>query len=140
MDLPRQSSESLAGRVAYVGIGPFDVLETAAGHAATPLWVRGSFPDSFLAENHSQSLKWRHDFILTYLEREETPERLRTMLAHSQGTLLNASASCRRHDDQRANRYIDLLRTSCLSGACVRHRICRRFRIGYTAARRFRLA
>lgn len=52
MDLPRQSSESLAGRIAYVGMGPFDVLETTdAEPAPNNLWVRGGFPDSFLAKD-----------------------------------------------------------------------------------------
>jgi predicted AAA+ superfamily ATPase len=122
MDLLRQSSESLAGRIAYVGMGPFEILETAtAGHAPNDLWVRGGFPDSFLAKNDSQSLKWRQDFIHSYLEREiplfgprvpaETLERLWTMLAHSQGTLLNASrlAGALMNSAQSVTRYIDLL-------------------------------
>lgn len=122
MDLLRQSSESLAGRIAYVGLGPFDILETAtAEHAPTDLWVRGGFPDSFLAKNDVQSLKWRQDFMHSYLEREiplfgprfpaETLERLWTMLAHSQGTLLNASrlAGALMNSAQSVTRYIDLL-------------------------------
>ena len=68
MDLLKQSGESLAGRVSYVELGPFDVLE--AGAAATDtLWViRGGFPRSFLAESDDLSLQWRRDFIRTYLE------------------------------------------------------------------------
>jgi hypothetical protein len=122
MDLLRQSSESLAGRIAYVAMGPFDVLETAATEPAPDdLWVRGGFPDSFLAENDLQSLQWRRDFIRSYLEREiplfgprvpaETLERLWTMLAHSQGTLLNSSrlADALMMSAQTVTRYIDLL-------------------------------
>jgi predicted AAA+ superfamily ATPase len=56
MDLLRQSGESLAGRIAHVDLGPLDVLELEASRPdatpdVTPLWVRGGFPDSYLAEN-----------------------------------------------------------------------------------------
>lgn len=99
IELMRQS-ETLAGRIAYVNVGPLDVLETdpATLHS---LWLRGGFPDSYLAANDAESLALRLDFIRTYLERDvpmfgpripaETLERLWTMLAHGQGGLLNAS-------------------------------------------------
>lgn len=122
VELLRQSGESLAGRIAYVDMGPFDVLEVAADASALPrLWVRGGFPDSFLARDDAESLAWRKDFIRTYLERDvplfgprlpaETLERLWTMLAHSQGTLLNASrlAASLAVSAQTVTRYIDLL-------------------------------
>ena len=69
MDLLRQSGESLAGRVSYQELGPFDALEIAPGDLDT-LWVRGGFPRSFLAETDAISLQWRRDFIHTYLERD----------------------------------------------------------------------
>ncbi len=122
MDLLRQSGESLAGRIAYVNLAPFDVLETvSSGADLTALWVRGGFPDSYLAHDDRQSLDWRKDFIRSYLEREvllfgprvpaETLERLWTMLAHAQGALLNASqlAQALMISAQTATRYIDLL-------------------------------
>lgn len=122
MDLLRQSGESLAGRIAYVDLAPFNVLETVSSDSdLTALWVRGGFPDSYLARDDRQSLEWRKDFIRTYLEREiplfgprvpaETLERLWTMLAHAQGTLLNASrlAAALMASAQTATRYIDLL-------------------------------
>ncbi len=122
IELLRQSGESLAGRIAYVDMGPFDVLEVA-GDAATlsRLWVRGGFPDSFLARDDAESLSLRKDFIRTYLERDvpmfgprlpaETLERLWTMLAHGQGTLLNASrlAASLSVSAQTVTRHIDLL-------------------------------
>ena len=99
IELMRQS-ETLAGRIAYVDMGPLQVLETGPG-SMDALWLRGGFPDSFLAADDAQSLALRRDFIRTYLERDvpmfgpripaETLERLWTMLAHSQGGLLNAS-------------------------------------------------
>lgn len=102
MDLLRQSGESLAGRIEYVELNPLDVLEPPPDtDAMTALWVRGGFPDSFLAASDADSLTFRQNFIRTYLERDvpqfghripaETLERLWTMLAHSQGTSLNAS-------------------------------------------------
>ena len=102
MDLLRQSGESLAGRIANVDLGPFDVLDVGGSNAVvTSLWIRGGFPDSYLAADDRGSFVWRRDFIRSYLEREipllgprmpaETLERLWTMLAHNQGALLNAS-------------------------------------------------
>ncbi len=68
MDLLRQS-ETLAGRIAYLELSPLDVLETPAAER-TKLWVRGGFPESFLAETNATSLTWRENFIRTYLERD----------------------------------------------------------------------
>src|SRR5262249_9715549 len=65
-ELLRQS-ESLAGRIAYTELGPFDLLETPEDEHSK-LWVRGEFPESFLASSHSNSLLWRQYFIRTYLE------------------------------------------------------------------------
>jgi uncharacterized protein len=125
LDLMRQSSETLAGRVAYLDIAPLNIGEvTAAGNAGITdqtLWVRGGFPDSLLAANDSQSLDWRRDFIRSYLERDvpmfaprlpaETIGRLWTMLAHNQGGLLNQSriASALGVANPTIDRYIDLL-------------------------------
>lgn len=122
MDLLRQSGESLAGRIAYVDMGPFDIREIGDTPAdLNALWVRGGFPDSYLTANERASLAWRKDFIRTYLEREipqfgpripaQTLERLWTMLAHNQGALLNASnlAAALSISSQTVTRYIDLL-------------------------------
>ena len=122
IDLLRQSGETLAGRVAYVELNPFDIMEVGAnGSSLTDLWVRGGYPDSYLAADNQESLALRRDFIRTYLERDvpmfgpripsETLARLWTMLAHSQGTLLNASrlATNLSISAQTVTRYIDLL-------------------------------
>jgi uncharacterized protein len=69
IDLLAQSGESLAGRIAFVELAPFDINEVGEGQLDR-LWVRGGFPDSFLAANDAISLRWRQDFIRTYLERE----------------------------------------------------------------------
>ena len=84
----------MAGRIEFVPLGPFDVLDVAPETATvTGLWVRGGFPDSLLAANDDDSLSFRSNFIRTYLERDvseftgrripaETLARLWTMLAH----------------------------------------------------------
>lgn len=100
IELLAQSSETLAGRVALVELTPFDLTEIEEGQSDA-LWIRGGFPPSFLASGIKESLRWRSDFIRTYLERDipqlgprvpaETLRRLWTMLAHNQGGLLNAS-------------------------------------------------
>lgn len=122
IEILRQSGESLAGRIAYIDMGPFDVLEVGTDVASvTRLWIRGGYPDSYLAANDNESLAIRKDFIRTYLERDvpmfgprlpaETLERLWTMLAHEQGTLLNASqlAGNLSISAQTVTRYTDLL-------------------------------
>ncbi len=122
IDLLRQSGETLAGRIAYIDMGPLDVLEVGNREVdRAALWLRGGFPDSFLARSDAESLAIRKDFIRTYLERDvpqfgprlpvETLGRLWTMLAHSQGTMLNASrlAAGLAVSSPTVTRYIDLL-------------------------------
>ncbi len=121
IDLLRQSGESLAGRIAYVDLVPLDAMETAQSADQSTLWNRGGFPKSLLAPSDGASLEWRNQFIRTYLERDipqfgpriptETIRRLWTMLAHAQGTMLNASAFGRSLgiDAKTVARYIDLL-------------------------------
>ena len=122
LELMRQSSETLAGRVAYLEIGPVDILEAgAAGIDAQTLWVRGGFPESLLAQGDGPSLDWRRDFIRSYLERDvpmfaprmpvQTLGRLWTMLAHQQGGLLNQArlASSLGVSAPTVTRYVDLM-------------------------------
>ena len=120
MDLLRQSSESLAGRLAYVELEPLDVLEVPRDDRDN-LWLRGGFPDSFLAADDAASALWRDNFIKTYLERDipqlgpripaETLRRFWTMLAHIQGQLLNAAqlALALAVDGKTIARYLDLM-------------------------------
>jgi predicted AAA+ superfamily ATPase len=122
IDLMRQASETLAGRVAYVDLAPIDALELPKPVGNVDhLWIRGGFPESLLAKTASDSLEWRRSFIRSYLERDvpmfaprllaETIGRLWTMLAHSQGTPLNQSrlASSLGVSSPAIGRYIDLL-------------------------------
>lgn len=120
IDLLKQSGETLAGRISYLELATFDALEVPATELEK-LWVRGGFPSSFLAPDDAASLKWRQDFVRTYLEREipqlgpripaETLRRFWTMIAHSQSGLLNAANLARGLgvDGKTVARYLDLL-------------------------------
>ena len=120
LDLLKQSGESLAGRISYLELAPFSVLESH-GLSTEALWVRGGFPESLLARDAARSLRWRQDFIRTCLERDipqfgrriaaETLRRLWTMLAHHQGGLLNTAQFARNLgvDAKTAAGYLDLL-------------------------------
>jgi predicted AAA+ superfamily ATPase len=126
IDLLAQSSESLAGRLAYVELVPFVLTELPADPAtrladAQSLWLRGGFPQAYLARSDAASLRWRQQFITTYLERDipllgpripaQTLRSLWTMLAYEQAQMLNAArlAASLGVSGQTIGRYIDLL-------------------------------
>lgn len=121
-----RQSESLAGRLAPLELGPFEVLEVAAEPerdraARRRLWVRGGLPESFLARDEASSLDWRNDFLSLLLARdiarsgaaiaEEKMRRLWTMLAHDQGGLWNGAriAAGLGLDTRTVNRHLGLL-------------------------------
>jgi uncharacterized protein len=119
LDLLQQSGESLAGRIAYLELGPLTVAEVGAQQQLS-LWLRGGFPPS-LAAGDARSLRWRQNFIRTYLERDlpqlgsrvpaQTLRRFWTMLAHHQGGLLNMAQLARNLgvDVRTVHSYVDLL-------------------------------
>lgn len=99
-ELVRGASESLAGRVGFVDMGGFTIEELGA-ESMRRLWVRGGFPRSFLAASEPASLRWREDFVRTFLERDvrgfgvNVPaallRRFSMMLGHYHGGIWNAS-------------------------------------------------
>ncbi len=123
LELLGQAGETLADRIEFVVLNPVDVLEVAPDdETRDSLWLRGGFPDAFLAGSGTDSLVLRQDFIRTYLERDlgefvqarvhsETLLRLWTMLAHAQGGLLSSSALARSLSVSAptVTRYIDIL-------------------------------
>jgi uncharacterized protein len=120
LDLIKQSGESLAGRVRYLELFPF-ICSEVDNDKLDHLWVRGGFPESLFARNGAASLRWRKDFIRTYLERDvlffapkiatDSLRRFWTMLAHHHGGLFNAAEFARSLDIdvKTTNRYLDLL-------------------------------
>jgi predicted AAA+ superfamily ATPase len=120
VDLLRQAGESLAGRIAHLELAPLTVAETPQ-LPADEHWLRGGFPESLLAASADASLRWRQDFIRTYLERDvlqfsprAAPQRLRRlwlMLAHHHGDVLNAAQFARNLgvDGKTVAAYLDLL-------------------------------
>lgn len=116
--LIRQSSESLAGRIHYIELTPFSFEEV---DHLDKLWIRGGFPLSYLAENDSDSMRWRQDYIRTFLEQDipnlginipaENLRRFWMMLAHYHGQLFNASEMGNSLDlsHPTVQRYLDIL-------------------------------
>lgn len=122
-DLIRQSSESMAGRIAYLELTPLLLAEVENEQEITTreLWLKGGFPRSFLAPDIDTSFDWRQDFIQTFLERDigmlgfnMPPTRLGRfwkMCAHSHGALLNASklSASMGVSSHTVRSYVDLL-------------------------------
>ena len=137
-----QSDESLAGRVSYMELAPLDVTEIGPEDGER-LWMRGGFPESFLAESEAASVAWREDLVRDYLERyipqmgPRIPSRVLyrflVMLANEQGRLFNASRLARalEVDGKTVARYLDLMVDLMLVrrlrpyGADVRKRLVR---------------
>jgi uncharacterized protein len=119
-DLLSQSSESLAGRIAYHHLTGFQPVEVGP-KAIDRLWLRGGFPRSFLARSDDASFLWREEFVHTFLERDlpqfqirtpaATMRRFWTMVAHYHGQIWNASDLGRAlgQSDAMARRYLDVL-------------------------------
>ena len=119
-DLIRQSSESLAGRIAYFQLGGFR-LSDVGPEAVKNLWWRGGLPRSFLAESDDESLLWRNQYIATFLERDipqlgiaipaRTLRRFWIMLSHYHGQILNYAELGRSFgiSDMTVRKYCDIL-------------------------------
>jgi uncharacterized protein len=117
-DLLRQTSESLAGRIAFFELGPFSLFEAPD---AQRLWLRGGFPPAYLARSTAGTFGWLRDYITTYLERDVPALGLRvpgsalrrfwTMLAHYHGQVLNFSELGRSFgvSDKTTRHYLDVL-------------------------------
>lgn len=98
-DLIRQSTETLAGRIAYLDLSPFLIHEVSPSIPWSDLWLRGGFPESTLAKDDADSFDWRLDFIRTFMERDipglgfnipvPVIERLWLLLAHYHGQTVN---------------------------------------------------
>ena len=118
--LVKNVSETLAGRVEFIELSVFDLMETGSG-ALEKLWVQGGGPGSFLAESDEDSIAWREGFINTFLQRDipslgiripfAAMRRFWTMLAHYHGQTWNASELARSMGmtDKTIRSYLDIL-------------------------------
>lgn len=116
--LLKQSSETLAGRIAYLEIQPFSYQET---HESETLWLRGGFPRSYLVESDAKSFEWRKQYVKTFLEQDIpnlgihiAPLNLRRfwmMLAHYHGNILNVEELSRSLSitNKSIRHYLDIL-------------------------------
>lgn len=118
-DLIHQSSETLAGRIQYIEVQPFDIKEVEGDKK---LHLRGGFPKAFLAKGNEQAFQWLESYIRTFLERDipalgfsgipsQTLRRFWTMLAHYHGNILNSTELSRSLgvSDHTIRRYLDIL-------------------------------
>jgi predicted AAA+ superfamily ATPase len=122
-DMLRQGNETLAGRIAYYHLDGFSLEEVGQDNHAK-LWIRGGFPDSFVASTNAKSVAWRQQFISTFLERDipqlgvrvaaATLRRFWTMLAHYHGQVWNSSELSRSFgvSDSTVRHYLDILESS----------------------------
>ena len=122
MNLLGQSSESLAGRITYIELHGLNMLEIGGEiNSQQKLWLRGGFPESYLAVTNDMAMNWLENLIRTYLERD-VPQfalrvpanrirRLWTMLAHLQGEPVNYSklGANLEIDSKTVNHYIEIL-------------------------------
>lgn len=119
-DMVKGASESLAGRIGFTDLSGFNLWEAGVENRDS-LWVRGGFPNSFLAPDDNGSMVWRENFIRTFLERDipqlgisipsETLRRFWTMIAHYHGRVWNAAQFARSMGTSEitARRYLDIL-------------------------------
>ena len=123
-DLLKQSSETLAGRIAFFPLTPFTFTEIYKKESLFNYWLRGGFPDSLLAVKDEISYKWRTDFIYTFLNRDikqlkqnispNTLDKLWTLCAHYHGTMLNFSKLAQQLgiDKRTVIRYFEVLEST----------------------------
>ncbi len=116
----RQSSESLAGRIAYHELPPL-TLDEVGVRKSDALWLRGGFPRSFLAPTDGDSAEWRNEFVQTFLERDLAPLGLRiparslfrfwSMLAHYHAQIWNGAELARAFamSESTVRSYLDVL-------------------------------
>ncbi len=119
-DLIRQSSESLAGRIAYHQLAGFRLSDVGTAQWRS-LWLRGALPPAFTASSDENSRIWRNQYITTFLERDipqlgitipaSTLRRFWTMLCHYHGQLINYAEFSRSFGESEKNirRYLDIL-------------------------------
>lgn len=125
-DLLRQSSESLAGRIAYYELGGLSLADVGPGRLRR-LWLRGGFPRAFLARSEAESSTWRRQFVRTYVERDLSSlgvqispanvQRFFTMLAHYHAQTWNGAELARAFGvtEKTVKHYLDVLASTFMA-------------------------
>lgn len=120
-NLLRQTSQTLAGRIFYHTLTPFQYLEINSSNNLNDYHLKGGFPKSLLTKSNKNSYLWRQNFITTFLEKDlqtfgifissKNIHRLWIMLAHLNGQLLNYNMLSKSMgiDTKTVRRYIDIL-------------------------------
>jgi predicted AAA+ superfamily ATPase len=120
-DLIRDSSESLAGRIAYKEVSPFHYLEIGNAYDQVQHWINGGFPEALLATSAKKTFRWHSNFVKTYIEKDlialglninpSTTYKLWQLLASQHGNVLEVSSVSRalQVSNPTAKRYIDFL-------------------------------
>jgi len=123
--LLRQSSQSLAGRIAYIELSGFNLLELEPG-SQNKLWLKGGFPDAFLSKNNDIWQQWLDNFIRTYINTDlpvlglninrNTIRNLWTMMSHVNAQVINYSNIARSFSisSTTLKKYIDFLENAFL--------------------------
>lgn len=116
----KQTSESLAGRIAYYKLGGFSIADVNKNNIKK-MWLYGCYPKSFLVKNPQESFLWRKNYITTFLERDipqlginipaQTLRKFWLMLSHYHGQIMNYSELARSFgvSDITIRKYIDIL-------------------------------
>ena len=124
-ELLRQSSESLAGRIAYYELAGLRVSDFTSD-VVPRLWLRGGLPPAVTARTEESSLRWRANYLRSFLERDlpqlgipipaTTMRRFWEMLSHYHGQLLNFSELGRSFgvSDATARRWTDILESALM--------------------------
>ena len=123
LDLLRQASESLAGRIAFHHLGGLSLAEVGVAQTVRR-WRRGGFPRAYVARTEDESVEWRRNFVRTFVERDlpqlaigvpaATMSRFWSMLAHYHGQIWNSAELARAFAvaDTTVRRYLDLLQAT----------------------------
>ncbi len=118
--LIKTASESLAGRISFIDMAGFS-LKDLGQETWQKVWLKGSFPRSYLSKNYQESYSWRQNYIRSFLERDipqmgisipsSALRRFWTMTAHYHGQIWNGSEFARSigATEPTARRYIDIL-------------------------------
>lgn len=119
-ELIRQSSETMAGRIAYYNLGGFSIADIGTINIKR-LWLTGGFPRAYLAESIENGFVWLENYIRTFLERDipqlgisipaHTLHRFWTMISHYHGQVINFSEIGRSFgiSDVTVRNYMDIL-------------------------------